>query len=476
MNNINFKPVLGILAAAVLSACAMIPEYEQPQVSVPENFKYDTYPGNGIQAASLGWQDYFADPRLHRLIEIALARNTDLRTAALNAEALRKQYMIQRADLLPGINATGTGSRGRTARDLSATGTSSVSSAYTVGLGVTSYEIDLFGKVRSNTEAALQSYFNSAAARDAAHLALVASVAKAYFNGLYAEESMKLAQNVLKTREQTYKLTQLKHKAGVVSAVDLRQQEALIESAKADYASAVQAKEQADNALAVLINRPLPADLPAALPLSKQFAVSRLPAGLSSEVMLNRPDIRAAEHALKQANANIGAARAAFFPSISLTSTIGTGSTELSGLFKGGNSTWSFAPAINLPIFNWGSNKANLDAAKIRRQIQVVAYEAAVQSAFQDVSNALVAREQLDKSNAALAKQSKAYADYRRLVNLRYRHGVSSALDLLDAERSSYSADTALLTNQLTRLENMADLYKALGGGLKRHTQSGGGQ
>ena len=475
MKKTNFKPVLSaVAAAAVLSACAMIPRYEQPQVSVPESFKYDTYPGNGIQAASLGWQDYFADPRLHRLIETALARNTDLRSATLNAEALRKQYMIQRADLLPGINATGSGQRGRSARDLSVSGQSSVSSQYSVGLGVTSYELDLFGRVRSNTEAALQNYFNSAATRDAAHLTLVASVAKAYFNERYAEESMKLAQNVLKTREQTYKLTRLKHNAGVVSAVDLRQQEALIESAKADYASAVQAKEQAANALAVLINQPVPAGLPAGLPLNKQFKISRLPAGLSSEVMLNRPDIRAAEYALKQANANIGAARAAFFPSISLTGTIGTGSTELNGLFKGGNRTWAFAPSINLPIFNWGSNKANLDASKIRRQIQVVNYEAAVQAAFRDVADALVAREQLDKSNEALAKQSRAYGDARRLISLRYRHGVSSALDLLDAERSSYSADTALLANQLTRLENLADLYKALGGGLKRYTQDEG--
>ena len=329
----------------------------------------------------------------------------------------------------------------------------------------------MFGRVRSNSQAALQRYFQSVAARDSAQLTLVASVAKAYFNGLYAQERMALAERVLKTREQTYKLTQLKHKAGVVSAIDLRQQEALIESAKADHAAAVQGKEQADNALAVLINQPIPADLPAALPLNQQFKISRLPAGLSSDVMLNRPDIRSAEYALKQANANIGAARAAFFPSISLTGTIGTGSTELSGLFKGGNGTWSFAPTINLPIFNWGSNKANLDYAKIMQQVEVVNYEAAVQAAFQDVSNALVAREQLDKAYDAQAKQSKAYADYLRLVSLRYKHGVSSALDLQDAERSSYSADAALLAGQLTRLENLADLYKALGGGLKQTTQ-----
>ena len=472
MNVMKFKPAISAAAVSLaLSACAMIPKYEQPAVAVPETFQHDTAP-SGIVATSLGWQDYFADPRLHRLIEIAIERNTDLRGAALNAEAVRAQYMISRAALLPGINASGTGQRGRVAADLSGTGSSYVSSAYNVGLGVTSYELDLFGKVRSTNQAALQSYFASVASRDATHLSLISSVAKAYFNERYAEERMALAQRVLQTREQTYKLTQLRHRAGVISAVDLRQQEALIESAKADYASAVQAREQARNAMAVLLNQPLPADLPAGLPLSRQFAIKQLPAGLSSEVLLNRPDIRAAEFALKRANANIGAARAAFFPSISLTGMIGTGSTELSGLFKGGNSTWTFAPSINLPIFNWGSNVANLDYAKIMQQAEIVNYEAAVQSAFRDVSDALVAREQLDKTYAANAQQSKAYADVLRLINLRYRHGVASALDLLDAERSSYAADTTQLATQLTLLENMADLYKALGGGLKQHTET----
>ena len=472
MTTWNVKPIILALAVSVaLSACkSLAPQYEQPQVSVPESFKYDTAKQSAIQAASLGWQDYFADPRLHRLIEIALERNTDLRTAALNAEALRKQYMITRADGLPSVNASGSAARTRTAKDLSSTGNSYTRNAYSIGLGVTSYELDLFGKARSNQDAALESYFNSAASRDSTHLSLVASVAKAYFNERYAEESMALSQRVLKSREQTYRLTQLKHQAGVVSAVDLRQQEALIESAKADYASAVQSKEQASNALAILLNQPIPTDLPKGLALSKQFKVSKLPAGLSSDVLLNRPDIRAAEHALKQANANIGAARAAFFPSISLTSTIGMGSTELSGLFRGSNRTWTFAPSINIPIFNWGSLQASLDAAKIRQEIQVVNYEAAVQSAFRDVADALVAREQLEQAHAAKQRQSKAYADNLRLVNLRYQHGVSSALDLLDAERSNYSANTTLLASQLSRLENMADLYKALGGGLKRFT------
>ena len=466
MKKITFKPVLTAVAAAVaLSACTMMPKYEQPQVAVADTFKYDAV-DDGIRAAELGWQDYFADPRLHRLIDIALERNTDLRTAALNAEIYRKQYMIARNNLLPTVNASGTGSR-----QGSLSG-GSVSSQYSVGLGAASYELDLFGRVRSTSEAALQGYFNVAANRDAAHLTLISTVAKAYFNECYAEETMALAQRVLQTREATYKLSQLRHKAGVISAVDLRQQEALIESAKADYASAVKNREQARNSLAMLINQPLPEDLPAGLPLSKQFKLTKLPAGLSSDVLLNRPDIRAAEHALKQANANIGAARAAFFPRISLTGSVGTASGELSGLFKSGTGIWAFAPSITLPIFDWGTNKANLDVAKLRQQAQIVAYEAAVQSAFKDVSNALVAREQLDKSYEALSKQSRAYNDSLRLISLRYKHGVSSALDLLDAERSNYSAETALLANQLTRLENLADLYKALGGGLKRETKA----
>lgn len=473
MTSRTFKFLPSVLAAAVLAGCTMVPVYEQPAVSVPATFVAgEVATESAISASELGWQDYFADPRLHRLIELALTRNTDLRTAALNAEVVRAQYAISRANLLPGLNASASGSRARVAQDLSATGNSFVASSYSVGLGIASYELDLFGKLRSSSDAALQSYFSSMSARDATHLTLVATVAKAYFNQRGAEESMALAQHVLKSREQTYSLTQLKHQAGVVSAVDLRQQEALIESAKADYANAVQAREQAQNALVKLINQPLPTDLPAGLPLSEQFKAGPLMAGLPSDVLLQRPDIRAAEFALKQANANIGAARAAFFPSISLTTMVGTGSNELSGLFGGGNRTWTFAPSITLPIFNWGALQAGLDVARLRQQVQVVNYEAAVQSAFQDVANALVAREQLGQSFAASSKQAQAYADALRLVRLRYQHGVASALDLLDAERSSYAADTALLAKRITQLENHADLYKALGGGLLRSQET----
>lgn len=462
-------PLSAALAAAVLSACTLAPDYQQPQVEVPATFRYD-YAAGQTPAAAVGWADYFADPRLHSLIELALANNPDLRMAALNAEAVRAQYAITRSASLPGLNATAAGNRARIARDLSPSGQSYIAASYSVGLGVAAYELDLFGKARSNNQAALQGYFSSQAARDAAQLSLVAAVAKAYFNERYAEESIKLTEQVLQSRQESYRLYQLQHRAGVISAVNLREMEALIESAKADHAAAVRAREQARNALVVLINRPLPDHLPAGLPLSRQFRISRLPAGLVSEVMQNRPDIRAAEHNLRQANANIGAARAAFFPSISLTGSIGTGSNDLGNLFSGVNRTWAFSPTIHLPIFNWGRLSASLDVAQIRQHSAVAAYEKAVQSAFQDVANALVARETLQQQYEANLHTQKAYNDRLRLIRLRYRHGVSSSLDVLDAERSSYAADAAVLGNRLKMLENLADLYKALGGGLEQRS------
>lgn len=460
----SLKPTLITIATSIaLSACSLAPRYEQPNISLPSTqFKYDSQDTQTIQAASLGWQDYFADPRLHRLIELALQNNTDLRTANLNVEQVRAQYAITRADRLPGINASGSGSRGGNEQQ--------ISESYSVGLGISAFELDLWGRVRNTSQAALQSYLSTAAGRDATHLSLIASVAKAHFNEIYAQNAMQLADNVLKTRQETYRLAQLRHQVGVISDIDLHQQEALIEQAKASYASALQAYEQARNALELLISQKLPDDLPAALPLDKQFTIRQLPAGLSSDLLLNRPDIRAAEHTLKQANANIGVARAAFFPKISLTSTIGFGSSELDNLFQSSNKVWSFSGGVSLPIFNWGSNVANLKSANIAQQKAIVAYEAAVEAAFRDVADALVARASLNTQYESNVKQSKAYSETLRLTRLRYQHGIASSLDLLDAERSSYSADVSTLATELSLAENLADLYKVLGGGLKRHS------
>lgn len=465
--NIMLKTTLTTLSASILlSACNLAPRYEQPNIQLPSaQFKYDSEQ-TGVQAAKLGWADYFADPRLHRLIELALQNNTDLRIANLNVEQVRAQYAIARASLLPSISASGSGSR------TGVEATNQITESYSVGLGVSSFELDLWGRVRNNSRAALESYFSTKAGRDSTHLSLIASVAKAHFNEIYAENAMQLAKKVLTTREESYRLAKLRHESGVISNIDLRQQEALIEQAKASYASALQAREQARNALELLISQALPADLPEALPLDKQFTIRQLPAGLSSEVLLNRPDIIVAEHNLKQANANIGAARAAFFPTISLTSNLGFGSNQLSGLFDTVNKSWTFAGNVSLPIFNWGSNVANLKSANVAQKKAIVAYEAAVESAFKDVADALVARYSLTQQYESSVKQSQAYAEALRLTRLRYQYGVASSLDLLDAERSSYSADSSTLSMELSLAENLADVYKVLGGGLKRHTET----
>ncbi|MFD1245775.1 efflux transporter outer membrane subunit [Paralysiella testudinis] len=466
------KIMLGVAAAAALSACSMAPKYAQPQVETGHfpAVSGSLNPTGQVAATRLGWQDYFADARLQTLIALALENNRDLRVAALNVEAVRAQYAIARADRLPALGATGTGNKGRIAQDLSATGQSYITESYTAGLGITAFELDLFGRVKSLSDNALNQYFAQTQNRDAAQISLIATVAKAYFAERSAQERMDLAARVLKSREESKKLTDLKFKSGVISAIDVRVAETQIETARADYAVAEQARTQARTALALLIGQPLPDNLPAGASLDAQFVNAELPVGLPSEILYQRPDVRAAEFALKGANANIGAARAAFFPRITLTGSIGSGSTELSGLFTGGNSTWSFMPQISLPIFTWGQNKANLDLATVRKNIAVAQYEQTVQAAFKDVADALSARGTLQRQYQAQQNSARAQADRYRLVNMRFAHGISSSLELLDAERDSYGAQQALLATRQTLLENRADVYKVLGGGLQTQT------
>ena len=461
-------------AVILLSACSMAPIYQQPTVPLAPEFPANSAMSTAstieqwdVSAAKdLGWQQYFADARLQRLIELALNNNKDLRIAALNVETVRAQYAIARADRLPAIGATGSGGKARVAEDLSTAGRSYIAESYNVGLGVASFELDLFGRVKSLSDNALNQYFAQEQARDATQISLVATVAKAYFAERTAQANMDLSARVLQSREESKRLTDLKFKAGVISAVEVNEAVTQIETARADYAVAERAREQARNALALLIAQPLPADLPEQAPLDAQFANRELPTGLPSDVLLQRPDIQQAEFALKAANANIGAARAAFFPRITLIGSVGSGSTELSGLFTGGNATWSFAPQVSLPIFSWGKNKANLDVAELRKNTAIVQYEQAVQSAFRDVADAMVARRTLQQQYLAQQRSDHAMAERHRLVKMRFDHGVSSSLELLDAERSSYASQQALLRTQQTVLENRADVYKVLGGGL----------
>ena len=378
------KPtLLAVLVSGVLSACSMAPRYHQPTVTVSEKFpttNSNQAVDNDVLASNLGWQEYFADPRLQQLIGIALKNNRDLRIAALNVEAVRAQYAIARADRLPALSATGNGNRGRVAQDLSgmrdAAGnpTSYISESYNVGLGVTSFELDLFGRVKSLSDSALNQYFAEQQTRDATQISLIASVAKAYFNEQVAQAQMDLSAKVLQSRIESKKLTDLQFKVGTNSQVDVDVAQSQIETARADYAAAEQARGQAYNALVLLLGEPLPKDLPSANALNEQFMHAELPVGLPSTVLYQRPDVRSAEFALKAANANIGAARAAFFPRISLTGSIGSASNDLGHLFNGPNQTWSFIPQITLPIFTWGQNKANLNLATARKNIAVAQY------------------------------------------------------------------------------------------------------
>ena len=465
---------LAATASLALAGCSLTPTYERPVTPVPQ-----TIPGAGAAnaaaaqlppAAETGWQDYYTDPRLQQLIRIALDNNRDLRVAAMNIEAARAQYGLQRSDLLPGVGAGAEMNRSRSSADVSPTGAAVTGSVYGAMLSIPSYELDFFGRVRSLTSSALSNYLGTREARDSAHIALVAEVARAYVAQQAATEQMRISNLALKSREKTYDLAQLRFRAGVTSAIDLRQNETLIEAAKADYAMQTRLREQAGNALALLIGQPVPDDLPKALPLGQQVARDAQPVGLSSEVLLRRPDIRQSEYQLLAANANIGAARAAFFPRITLTGNFGGVSREVDNLFDGPNRSWSFLPQIYLPIFDWGRNQSNLDLAEARKHISVAQYEKSIQNAFREVADGLVARRTLADQLGSQQRSYRAESERLRLVTMRYENGMSRSLDLLDAQRQSYAQQQQLVNVQQQVMNNRIDLYKVLGGGLLQQT------
>ncbi|AZE47104.1 Multidrug efflux system, outer membrane factor lipoprotein OprM [Pseudomonas chlororaphis] len=456
------------ITAAVLSGCSLIPDYQQPQAPVaaqyPQGPAYSPAEAANQAAAEQGWRQFFHDPALQQLIQTALVNNRDLRVAALNIDAYAAQYQIQRADLFPAVSANGSGSRQRTPARLSQTGEAAISSQYSATLGVSAYELDLFGRVRSLSEQALQTYFSSEEARRSTQISLVASVANAYLTWQADKELLKLTQDTLAAYEESYRLTSRSNEVGVASALDLSQARTSVENARVQLARYTRQVAQDENSLTLLLGTAIPANLPSPQPLSADL-LSELPAGLPSELLQRRPDILAAEHNLKAANASIGAARAAFFPSISLTANAGTLSPDMGGLFKGGSGTWSFAPQINIPIFNAGSLRASLDYSKIQKDINVAQYEKSIQTAFQEVSDGLAARQTYNQQLQAQHDFVTANQDYYRLAERRYRIGVDSNLTFLDAQRSLFSAQQALITDRLAQLTSEVNLYKALGGG-----------
>ncbi|WET12080.1 AdeC/AdeK/OprM family multidrug efflux complex outer membrane factor [Pseudomonas sp. D3] len=467
------KSLLSLAVTAfVLSGCSLIPDYQRPEAPVaaqfPQGPAYSPTQAPSQAAAEQGWKQFFHDPALQQLIQTALENNRDLRVAALNIDAYAAQYNIQRADLFPAVSATGSGSRQRVPARSSQTGKESISSSYSATLGISSYELDLFGRVRSLSEEALQKYFATEEARRSTQISLVASVATAYLTWQSDKELLKLTQETLGAYEQSYKLTSRSNEVGVASALDLSQARTSVENARVSLARYKRQVAQDENSLTLLLGTGLPANI-ASKPLSDDL-LSEVPAGLPSDLLQRRPDILQAEYNLKAANANIGAARAAFFPSISLTANAGTMSPDLGGLFKGGSGTWSFAPQINIPIFNAGSLRASLDYSKIQKEINVANYEKAIQTGFQEVSDGLAARETYKEQLEAQRGFVAANQDYYRLAERRYRIGVDSNLTFLDAQRQLFSAQQSLITDRLAQLTSEVTLYKALGGGWNEQT------
>ena len=470
-----------MLGAALLSACSLAPTYQRPDAPVAAAFPADdagkaartgsapTAAANQRDAVDTGWREYFNEPRLQQLIAAALENNRDLRTAALRIEEARALYNVQSADRLPNLNASVGATRAKTPATVSPTGESVIGRRVDAGLSISSFELDFFGRVKSLNDAALAAYLATDEARQAAQISLVAQVAQAYFTERAYAEQYALAQQSYEARARTYKLTQQRAEVGASSRLDLRSNETLMETARAAALTLARQRAQAENALTLLVGQPSATGTNAgAMPTDSQIdALSAVPAGLPSDLLARRPDIRAAEQRLKSANANIGAARAAFFPRISLTAAIGSTSPTLGGLFDSGTGSWSFAPQLVLPIFDAGRNRANLTLTEVRKNIAVADYEKTIQTAFREVADALAARDYLGEQVAAQRAVQNAQADRLKLSQLRFDNGVASSLDVLDAQRELFSAQQSLVQARLLRTTSAIDLYRALGGGLK---------
>ncbi len=436
---------LSIAAVLALAGCStLVPKNTAVAPAIPAQWPAEAARGEVADVAAVGWRDFFTDARLQQVIDQSLQNNRDLRVAVLNVERARGQYRVQRADRVPGV---------------------AVNEQFTAGVGVAEFELDLFGRVRNLSEAALQRYFAVAANRRNAQLSLVAETATAWLTYGADAQRLKIADATLKTYEDSLRLAEARHERGGSSALELTQTRTLVETARTDAARLRGQLAQDRNALALLAGGQLD---PALLPDSIEpqlLALAPPPAGLPSDVLLQRPDIMAAEHQLLAANANIGAARAAFFPSISLTGSIGSGSSELSNLFDSGTRVWSFLPKITLPIFQGGKLRANLAIANADRDIALAQYEKSIQVGFRETADALALNVSLDEQVSSQQRLVEAAEQANRLSQARYDAGLDSFVTLLDARRTAYNAQQTQLQAQLAQQANRITLYKVLGGG-----------
>jgi len=453
---------LALAVSLVLSGCSTLePRSTEVAPAIPSQWPAAATAGAvtavPMEVADIGWRDFFVDPRLQAVISQSLENNRDLRVAVLNVERARAQYRIQRADRVPAIGVQGQMTRSG--------GDAPVTEQFSANLGVVEFELDLFGRVRNLSQAALQQYFAEAANRRSAQLSLVAEVANAWLTLGADSEQLRIAQATLATYEDSLRLTEARRQLGGASALELSQTRTLVETARTDVARFAGQVAQDRNALVLLAGGPVDAALLPQAEVTDVASVRPLPAGMPGDVLLRRPDVMAAEHVLLSANANIGAARAAFFPSISLTGNIGSASSELSGLFDSGTRVWSFIPKLNLPIFQGGKLRANLGMATADRDIALAQYEKAIQSGFREAADALALNESLDAQLSSQQALVAAAEQAQRLSQARYDAGLDSFLTLLDARRTAYTARQSLVSTQLAQQSNQVALYKVLGGG-----------
>lgn len=469
MKRMTFGLSLTLGAILALAGCStMAPEYTRPEPPVPAVWPagpaYQGTAKQGPALADIAWQEYFVDPQLRKVVALSLEQNRDLRLAALNIERSQALYRIQRSELFPAVNAGAAYSAQHIPGSLTGSGQSVTSHAYSLSLGMSAYEVDLFGRIRSLKDQALDQYLATEQARRSVQMSLVAEVANNYLVLAADHERLKIAQDTLSSQESSYRLTKSRFELGVVSALDVSRAQTIVEAARVDIGRYTGQVAQDLNALQLVVGAPVPAELlPAGL--TAVTALKDLSPGVPSEVLQRRPDILQAEYRLQGANANIGAARAAFFPRITLTTAIGLSSNQLTGLFTGGAGAWSFLPQITVPIFNAGENKANLKLAQVDREIFLTQYERSIQVAFREVADALANYGTLGEQLAAQQALVNSSAESYRLSHARYLGGVESYLAVLDAQRSLYASQQNLVTLRFSRLANLVTLYKVLGGG-----------
>ena len=467
---------LGAAVLLALTGCAnLAPDFERPATPVPDQWPAlaSTPVGQGKALAEVGWQDFFTDDRLKQVITQAVQNNRDLRVAALNIEKARAQYQISSAARFPAINLSGAQTAQRPAEDLSPTGSQDITRQYTLGLGFAGFELDFFNRVGNLKDQALEQYLATEDAQAIARISLIAEVANTWLTLAADQERLRLARATYDSQKKSLALIQRSFDLGVSSALDLNQSRMAVESARADAARYTAIVAQDRNALNLLAGAPVP-DALIADALTDVAALTEVPAGVPSESLLRRPDVVQSERLLRAANASIGAARAAFFPRITLTASGGFGSRHLGNLFDDNNGTWTFMPQIVLPIFNAGSNQAALDSARAEQKIRIAQYEKAIPVAFRETADALSVRatvsEQLDAQQALLAAATESF----RLSEQRFDKGIDSYLPVLDSQRSQYAAQQGLIAVKLARQSNAVTLYKVFGGGWLEDKKEGG--